>query len=229
MWMKQNWPTWALVALVALLSVALFKFLPPQHNPLGPIDLKEPIGLGTYHKLTRTKQNPDVCFDSLDAAGVKYSSVDDSPAQTKCPIENGLVLIQSVHPYSAPLQMTCAQTAALHVWERQVLQPAAYDILGSPVERIETYGSFSCRNIAGTRRLSQHAYSNAIDISGIRLQDGRLINVKTHWGSGGDEAEFLRRIHKGACRLFSVTLGPNYNAAHADHFHFDMGSGSSCR
>jgi len=26
-----------------------------------------------------------------------------------------------------------------------------------------------------------------------------------------------------------VTLGPEYNAAHADHFHLDMGGGKVCR
>ncbi|MFN4225017.1 MAG: extensin family protein [Hyphomonas sp.] len=36
-------------------------------------------------------------------------------------------------------------------------------------------------------------------------------------------------MHKGACRLFSVTLGPDYDAAHADHFHMDMGPQRACR
>ena len=54
-------------------------------------------------------------------------------------------------------------------------------------------------------------------------------NVKTHWANGGKEGEFLARVHKGACRIFSVTLGPEYNAAHADHFHFDMGDARTCR
>ena len=77
--------------------------------------------------------------------------------------------------------------------------------------------------------MSQHGLGNAIDVSGFRLEDGRLISVKTHWDAGGPEQKFLRRIHKGACELFSVTLGPEYNAAHADHFHLDMGGGKVCR
>ncbi|HMP63650.1 MAG TPA: extensin family protein, partial [Phenylobacterium sp.] len=61
------------------------------------------------------------------------------------------------------------------------------------------------------------------------LEDGRGINVKTHWGTGGKEGEFLKRVHKGGCRLFSVTLGPDYNAAHADHLHLDFGRFRLCR
>lgn len=34
-------------------------------------------------------------------------------------------------------------------------------------------------------------------------------------------ALFLRRIHREACGPFGTVLGPDANAAHADHFHFD--------
>jgi len=106
---------------------------------------------------------------------------------------------------------------------------AANDILGRQVAEIITYGTYSCRNVAGTSSRSQHATANAIDIAGFRLKDGRVVNVQDHWGERSDEGRFLRKVHRGACRLFSVTLGPDYNAAHADHFHFDMGSGDTCK
>ena len=53
--------------------------------------------------------------------------------------------------------------------------------------------------------------------------------MKDFWGKRGKEAKFLKRVHAGACDLFSVTLGPEYNAAHKDHFHMDMGPGHACR
>ena len=41
----------------------------------------------------------------------------------------------------------------------------------------------------------------------------------------------LRRVRDGACRGFSTVLSPEYNAAHRDHFHFDMAGrwGGVCR
>jgi hypothetical protein len=36
------------------------------------------------------------------------------------------------------------------------------------------------------------------------------------------EANFLRRLHKGACGTFGTVLGPEANEAHRDHFHFDL-------
>jgi hypothetical protein len=36
------------------------------------------------------------------------------------------------------------------------------------------------------------------------------------------DAQFLRQLHKGACRVFGTVLGPEANEAHRDHFHFDL-------
>ncbi|RTL71523.1 MAG: extensin family protein [Hyphomicrobiales bacterium] len=36
------------------------------------------------------------------------------------------------------------------------------------------------------------------------------------------EAQFLRHLHEGACKLFGTVLGPEANEAHREHFHFDL-------
>jgi len=222
---------WLLLLTVPVLCVLLFLWTaPPRHNPFAPVDLTNKVGLGTGHQLARAAKHPEkVCFPALDKAGVLYTRLEDAPKGEKCGLYNALTLDRSMTPYSATLRMPCGQAAALYTWERHVARPAAVDILGSPIARIETYGSFSCRNIAGSGRLSQHAHANAIDIPGFRLEDGRLIDVKSFWGKGGKEGKFLKKVHGGACDLFSVTLGPDYNAAHKDHFHLDMGPGNVCR
>lgn len=215
--------------LLTAIIVVLVRALPARHNPFAPIDLTARPGIATTAQLSRLKGNREACFTALDTAGVQYTPLEDTPHGKKCGLFDALTLNRTLTPYSATLQMTCAETAAVYMWERHVVRPAAVEIFGSPVARIETYGSFSCRNIAGTRRLSQHAFGNAIDVSGFRLEDGRVIDVKAHWGKRGKEGRFLKRVHGGACELFSVTLGPEYNAAHADHFHMDMGPGGICR
>ncbi len=37
------------------------------------------------------------------------------------------------------------------------------------------------------------------------------------------KATFLRYTHEAACEVFSTILGPDANAAHKDHQHFDYG------
>lgn len=54
------------------------------------------------------------------------------------------------------------------------------------------------------------------------FEGGRRLNVARDWRGDSAEAAFLRDAHRGACRVFGTTLGPDYNAAHADHFHLDM-------
>lgn len=219
------------VLLLAFVGVAalVWQQIPDRHKPFAPIDLTVRPGLATHTQLARLKSDREACFVALDRAEVGYTPLEDSPEGTRCGLFDALTLDRSLTPYSATLQMTCAQTAAVYMWERHVVRPAAMEMFGAPLARVETYGSFSCRNIAGTGRLSQHASANAIDVAGFRLEDGRVIDVKAHWDAGGKEEKFLKRVHAGACDLFSVTLGPDYNAAHADHFHMDMGRGGICR
>lgn len=224
---------WRLILLgIAVLGIGylVHRFLPPQHNPLRPPSLVEPIGLATYGKLTALKYDEQLCREKLAEAGVDYTVQSADGAEARCPLEETLILRRSLTPYSAaPLRMTCHQMAALHIWERHVLRPQAEKIFKSPLRQIHTYGSFSCRNIAGTRTRSQHSYANAIDISGFSLEDGTRISVQDHWRARSDEGRYLKRVHNKACKLFSVTLGPDYDAAHADHFHLDMGSTETCR
>lgn len=202
---------------------------PAQHNPFKELSLQDPIGIATYRKLTHVKHNPEKCFAALEKAGVMFTPRPDQSTGKGCGFQNALTLDRSTTPYSATISMTCAQTAALYIWELHVMIPEAERLLGSPVERIITFGTYSCRNVAGSYRRSEHAQANAIDIAAFKLVDGRTVDVRSNWGKDTPEGKFLKNVHAGACKLFSVTLGPDYNAAHADHFHFDMGSGDVCR
>jgi hypothetical protein len=56
-----------------------------------------------------------------------------------------------------------------------------------------------------------------------------VIGVKASWKGNGSEASFLRAVHERACRYFRVAIGPDFNAAHEDHFHYDRGIFRTCR
>ena len=124
----------------------------------------------------------------------------------------------------------CQVASAFGNWARFGVDRAAREILGSPLARIETMGSYACRNVAGSNRRSAHARAEAIDVSAFVLEDGRRITLSDDWKGGtAAEREFLRVVHKSACKRFGTVLGPEYNRAHEDHFHLE-GSGSGfCR
>ncbi len=98
---------------------------------------------------------------------------------------------------------------------------------------MEHLGSYNCRTIRGGATISQHATGNAIDIATFILADGTRVTVRDNWTGDNARAAFLRDARDGACDLFATTLSPDYNAAHADHFHLDMaaraGSWRVCR
>jgi hypothetical protein len=125
--------------------------------------------------------------------------------------------------------VACPLANSFAGWARYGVDRAAQQILGSPLQRIETMGSFACRNVAGSARRSAHARAEAIDVAAFVLADGRRISVQSGWNASRDEREFLRVIHRSACKRFGTVLGPDYNRAHEDHFHLEYGSGNYCR
>jgi len=114
-------------------------------------------------------------------------------------------------------------------FELHGLQPAAQPGFGNRSVRVEQFWQLACRNIARSNRRSQHASANALDLAGFGLRDGTRITVARDWAGEGDKARFLREVREAACEVFNVTLGPQYNAAHHDHFHVDMGGFGMCR
>ncbi|CAH0495686.1 extensin family protein [Novosphingobium sp. CECT 9465] len=120
--------------------------------------------------------------------------------------------------------VTCPMANSLQHWARYGVDRAARQILGSALVRIETMGSYSCRNVAGTSRLSAHATANAIDVAAFRLADGRRISILGDWNSSSPQTRaFLRTVRDSACKRFGTVLTPEYNAAHRDHLHLEPG------
>ncbi|MGN6500961.1 MAG: extensin-like domain-containing protein [Tsuneonella sp.] len=138
--------------------------------------------------------------------------------------DEGRFSLANLGPVACPLANTFAG------WARYGVDRAARQILGSPLVRIETMGSYSCRTVAGSERLSAHARAEAIDVAAFVLADGRRISVLGDWQDGdARERQFLRVVHASACKRFGTVLGPDYNAAHRNHFHVELGRGSFCR
>jgi hypothetical protein len=125
----------------------------------------------------------------------------------------------------------CPMTAAFNRWLTDVAQPAALAWFGEQIVEVKQLSSFSCRRIGGTGSMSEHGYGNALDVAGFTLQSGRTLTVKHGWRGAPDERGFLRQVHAGGCEVFTTVLGPGYDAAHHDHFHFDLARRNSvvCR
>lgn len=171
------------------------------------------------------------CMAQLSEAGVRFTPLADRDYGGGCNARGSLRLDDIGTPTTNLGPMTCGLARNFVAWVRFAVKPAGQRVFGQDVVRVETFGTYSCRNIYGGRsgRLSQHAFANAIDVSAFVLADGRRIALLGGWEGSTSEREFLRLIRASACRRFGTVLSPDYNAAHANHFHFDMSGQNYCR
>lgn len=148
-----------------------------------------------------------------------------------CPIRNAVQVTRVGRAkLSKPATMTCAVAEQLSSFESVFVQPAAIRVLGSPVTTLHHYGTYACRRATGkASRMSEHAKANAIDIGVFETEKGDKVSVARHWNGRDAYAEFLKQVGQGACTLFTGVLGPDSDAAHRDHFHFDMGKWAFCQ
>jgi hypothetical protein len=221
-----------LLAVVVLLAIAVTVVvrLPPQYVPWGGADLDADVGFFTSLKLARLRSDAPACRAALRTVQVQFRPLPDTVANPDCIQENMLIVERSATAYAPTVRANCGLAAALSLWERKVVLPAARRFLSTDVDSIGHLGVYACRTVRGSHsRQSEHASATAIDIQSFRLRDGRVIDVRGNWGKDTAAGHFLRAVHDGACGVFRTTLGPDYNAAHANHFHLDIGFFSACR
>lgn len=196
-------------------------------------------GTTTQQATPRSAQLPaivgDRCIAKLGATKASFEPLPDKYYGAGCATLGSVQLaglqgdartfeVSNLGPVSCPLAEKLAG------WARFGVDRAARQILGASLVRIETMGSYACRNVAGSSRRSAHATAEAIDVSGFVLSDGRRITLTGDWDNGtAEEKRFLRVIQDSACKRFGTVLGPQYNAAHRDHFHLELGGGNYCR
>ena len=197
----------------------------PQDVPWTALELGHPVGRFTASKIARLGERPVQCRALLASAGIDDVPVPPRISTPECSYDDGMRLAGRPVDYRpAGLVTSCPVAAALHLLETRVIEPGARRHFGEVVRQIHHSGSFSCRRLYARTEgpFSEHATADAVDITGFRLADGRLVSVLDDWPAGGPEAAFLREVRDGACGLFSTVLSPDYNAAHGDHLHLDV-------
>ncbi|WP_425039938.1 extensin family protein [Primorskyibacter sp. S187A] len=223
----------AVLAAAVLIATALLRHpqspLPPQWNVFEPLDIDAPVTPLTQWKLDWAAQEDALCLSVLAEAG-QIETLPDLTASETCGIAPRVRVSALGTARLDPVETTCATALRTAMWERHGIQPAARALLGAEVSVIRHIGSYNCRSIRGsTTRWSTHATAQAIDISGFDLVDGRRLRLLSDWSSDGAEGIFLRQVRDAACIWFKTTLGPEYNALHADHFHLQARGWGTCR
>src|SRR5690606_7087627 len=115
-------------------------WIPPQDDPLAPLDLGDPPGLATGVKLWWLRQDPAACTLALEESELAFTAVPDRREGEFCAFENVVAIAGAGVPLSSRVRVTCPLAAAFHLWERHVVQPAARRYLDREVTRIDHAG-----------------------------------------------------------------------------------------
>lgn len=162
------------------------------------------------------------CRIRLQALGVKFENLPPETREEGCSIPYPISLksLGSDISLSPDAVMNCAMAEAAARFAIEIVSPAAKDEFGQGLKHISHASAYVCRPRNGTRKLSEHAFGNALDISSFTLTDGRTIAVEQ--APNEDAGRFLSKVRKSACGPFKTVLGPGSDADHALHFHFDL-------
>jgi hypothetical protein len=232
---RRRWPATVLFLLVVAVTALAFRqgLITPRFNPLPDLNLSEPNPWFIDWRLAAIKNSPEVCARTLQSPHIEAREIPDGPIKEGCGWTNSVRLVSAGGVRASFDKLTCESAVALALWLEHDVQPAAQRLLGQRVVAIRSFGSYACRNIVGNplwkHFRSQHATANAADIAGFVLANGRQISVERQWHGDGPETKFLHAVHDGACRYFRAVIGPDYNAAHHNHFHLDRGPYPVCR
>ena len=192
--------------------------------PPRPTDLAEPAAPAAAPPTPEAVAEASACQERLVKLGVRFEPL---PA-----IANGLC--GASHPLrvshlpdgvevSPPATLVCAVAEALARWTKEVVMTEAGRHLEAQPARIAVGTSYECRNRnrQAEGKLSEHAFANAVDISGFEFKVRKAVQIGDH-PAETPEALFQAAIRTQACAYFTTVLGPGSDPAHATHLHLDL-------
>ena len=222
----------------ALILIAVFfaanKYISSQHLPWRSLNPNAPVGLSTSLQLTRVSLSPNsICEDIVGRAiGFQSTAASTKDGPNVCGWKKAQTVSARGDARLSPpdATMQCPLALGVHIWLGE-LNDTALRVFDAKIVKVHHAGTYSCRKQVGNSSgaWSEHAFANAWDITGFTLENGDIISVLKDWNGHKDKKIFLRSARSKACKIFRVTLSPDYNEAHRDHFHLDMGPTTACR
>ncbi|MGB1146628.1 MAG: extensin family protein [Alphaproteobacteria bacterium] len=229
---------WATIAILsidrardAIASVASFTYdsAASVGRVFDPRDAAPDNGGRNAGKRPPTLQNDGPkCLSRLEnIKGLSFTTMDPFANANGCGV-NHPVLVSAVGDIDIQgrgLVLSCPSAEGLAKWLNKDVGKILEKHDKAALKRLNHLGSYNCRRIAGSGTWSQHAYANAVDVTGLVFEDGEEVSILNDW----DDEPVLHDLSKSACGRFNVVLSPDYNEAHKDHLHFDLGPYRVCR
>jgi len=158
--------------------------------------------------------------------------ISDGQCKAQSPLSlTGVMANGRMVPLNAAATVDCGLAGTLPGWVADVDNYVrAHD--DTTIASVIVGTSYMCRNVnnASEGNLSFHAFADAVDVVGFKLDDGRTVTVEQAWtGTEEQGSRIVKFAHDAACGHFTTVLGPEANAQHHDHLHLDLGChGKAC-
>jgi hypothetical protein len=170
------------------------------------------------------------CRSKLASLGVSFEAINSPIASGSCSVANPVKLAALKLPNAAidfpdGPTLNCEFAVQFVEWLRDTGAPIVRAQANSPVAKLWTGPGYECRGRNGdaAAKTSEHGFGNAVDITNLKLEDGRMLEVKEALTPSSPAYATLKGLRGSACGYFTTVLGPGANAAHETHFHFDAG------
>ena len=209
----------------------------PADAGLPRVDVPRPLDTGPIAVPIPAAVSPGAaCHALIQRLGVRFSVAGATrgvvdPVTVTPPIEGVHYRYASWTAAERPMLMDCRLAVALVRMGRELR--GRWNI-----DDVQHLGIYNYRVIAGSTRLSQHAYAMAIDIAGFRSTSRTTYSVLSDFVETSASSCPLRAsnavdrtLKEIACwmydsRTFNIVLTPNYDAVHRNHYHVDLTAGS---
>lgn len=172
----------------------------------------------------------EACWKELAELGAKFTVPDMPAAENKCKVSNPVQISAIASPVGevdfpgTPI-LNCVFAKRFTSWVSDIAAPVVKAGAGETLTAIATGPGYECRGRNGdsSGKISEHAFGNAIDIAAFKLASKKSLAVSNVARTGNAESRWLMALRISACGYFTTVLGPGSNAAHAEHYHFDLG------
>lgn len=235
MWKRSVFLVFAVILFLSAAVFCLDRSLAQQHLPWRSLNPEAPLGFATKAQFMRLALSPSKRCMDLAQNAERLNSIAAKPHKpnNQCGWKVARTVYGDNEIALKPIEtnMQCPLSIGSYIWMRE-LNTLAQQHFETKLKTIHHVGTYSCRRQNGNNsgQWSEHAFANAWDITGFELEDGQLISIQKDWkGKDTSRRTFLRDARNKACKIFRVTLSPDFNDAHYDHFHVDMGPSLSCR
>lgn len=177
---------------------------------------------------------PTECTTALEETGLGFTRPDISDGvaaitakiQRSCQIDTPVLLASPIHNIDfRETGRRLAENVLVSCEMARAVDAMARVMEELDVVEVEHVGTYNCRGIAGSTRLSAHAEGKALDIKGFERTTGTPVSVLNDWnGRSKEKRAFLRTLVKKlrATGMFRTILTPDSNAAHRDHLHLEI-------